>query len=99
MKYFTSPKIEKPQGLKTVFSVVVSILLAILIKKIMPDFTGQPSYGIYSVIPAFTYRTVVGNSDKYSDYTGWGTDRFLSFEVQCQIDLCQQQYWRLLQTP
>ena len=52
MKYFTTPKIEKPQGLKTVFSVVIAIGLAILIKKIMPDFTGQPSYGIYSVIPA-----------------------------------------------
>lgn len=53
MKYFTAPAPAKPQNsLRTVFSVVVAVGLAFLLKKIMPDFTGMPSYGIYSVIPA-----------------------------------------------
>ena len=43
---------ERKGSLYTLVAAVSAIGLAFLLKLIMPDFTGQPSFGIYSVIPA-----------------------------------------------
>ncbi len=43
---------DRKGALRTLLVVGLAIGLAFILKLIMPDFTGQPSFGIYSVIPA-----------------------------------------------
>jgi hypothetical protein len=34
---------------------------------------------IYSIVPSFSYRTIVGNEQLFSEYSGWGTGSYLDF--------------------
>lgn len=43
---------ERKGSLYTLIAAAVAVCLALLLKLVMPDFTGQPSFGIYSLIPA-----------------------------------------------
>ncbi len=36
---------------------------------------------IYAVVPSFSFRTVVGNNEKYSEKSGWGTESFISANI------------------
>lgn len=34
---------------------------------------------VYSIVPAFSYRTVIGPADKFTDLAGWGVNDFKNF--------------------
>ena len=52
MKHCNTMNNDRKSSLRTLLVIVITVALSFLLKLIMPDFTGQPSFGIYSLIPA-----------------------------------------------